>query len=70
MTDHTVPEPLLMTTREAARALAVSARTLWTLTKAGALPAVRIGRSVRYAVDDVQAFIRCRRRAAESKRVD
>lgn len=48
---------LLLTAREAAKALAVSERTLFNLTKAGRLPAVRIGTSVRYRPADLQSFI-------------
>ncbi len=50
-------ERLLYTPREAAAALGVCEKTLYTLTKSGQLPAVRIGRSVRYAVEDLQAFV-------------
>ncbi|MBI1312160.1 helix-turn-helix domain-containing protein [bacterium] len=48
---------LLVTAQEAAQRLCISERTLWGLTKAGAIPAVRIGRSVRYSVDDLASFI-------------
>lgn len=48
---------LLLTPKEAAQSLSVSERTLYSLTKAGELPAVRIGRAVRYAVADLRAFI-------------
>ena len=55
---------LLLTAREAARALAMSERTLWSLTKRetergieGEIPALRIGRSIRYDVRDLQAWI-------------
>jgi excisionase family DNA binding protein len=48
---------LLVTPREAANALSICEKTLWSLTKRGELPAVRIGRSVRYDVTDLQAFI-------------
>lgn len=52
---------LLLTVQEAARALSISERSLWTLTNEGAVQSVRIGRSVRYAVSDLQAYIdRCR----------
>jgi excisionase family DNA binding protein len=47
---------LLLTAQEAAKALAVSPRTLWSLTKNGAIPCVRIGRSVRYMLADLQAW--------------
>ena len=49
--------PLLVDAAEAARLLAISPRTLWTLTRAGQLPAVRIGRAVRYAVADLLGWI-------------
>lgn len=42
------PLPPLLKPKEAAAVLAISARTLWTLTNCGAVPAVRIGRNVRY----------------------
>jgi len=48
---------LLLTPPQAAEALQVSPRTLWGLTKAGRLPAIRIGRSVRYDLRDLRAFI-------------
>ena len=38
----------LLTAREAADVLKVSERTLWSLTKAKDIPAVKVGRSVRY----------------------
>jgi excisionase family DNA binding protein len=53
-------EPLLVTADEAARLLAVSPRTLWSLTDAGEILPVRIGRSVRYSVGELQAFVRRR----------
>jgi len=50
--------PLLVTPREAAKVLSVCEKTLWTLTKCGELPAVRIGRrGIRYDVRDLQDFI-------------
>jgi excisionase family DNA binding protein len=47
-------EPLLLTPRQAAEALAISPRKLWGLTAAGTIPAVRIGRLVRYSSDDLR----------------
>lgn len=46
MTPHT-PEPLLERA-EAARRLNISPRLLWRLTRKGAIPAVRLGRAIRY----------------------
>ena len=53
---------LLFTPRDAARTLAVSGRTLWAMTAPrGPIPCVRIGRSVRYYVDDLRGFIENKR---------
>ena len=52
-----VIEPLLLTPKEAAKALNICERTLYGLTKAGELPVVRIGRAVRYNVQDLKDFI-------------
>lgn len=49
--------PLLYTARQTAAALVVSQRTLWTLTQKRGLPCVRVGRLVRYAPDDLKAWI-------------
>jgi excisionase family DNA binding protein len=38
----------LMTAKQAAAMLAISARSLWSMTNARAIPCVRLGRSVRY----------------------
>jgi hypothetical protein len=53
------PAPsLLLKPRVAAAALSVSERTLWAMTQPrGPIPAVRLGRAVRYAVRDLEAFI-------------
>lgn len=48
---------LLWTANEAAQALRISPRTLWTLTKAGTIPCVRLGRLVRYNPQELQAMI-------------
>lgn len=55
-TSPSVPR-LLLNARDAAEALSICERTLWTLTSTGALKSVRIGRAVRYAIDDLQAYI-------------
>jgi len=51
-------EPLLLTPREAAKALSISERTLFDLKKNGELPVILIGRSVRYSVNDLKAWIK------------
>jgi excisionase family DNA binding protein len=53
-----VTTPLLVDAIEAARLLCVSPRTLWGITSPrGDLAAVRIGRSVRYARQDLDEWI-------------
>jgi len=51
-------DPLLLSPRQASRALAISERTLWTLTKAGTVPHIRIGKLVRYSVDALREYIK------------
>lgn len=53
--------PRLLTAAQAARCLAVSPKTLWTLTSRGEIPCVRMGRSVRYDVLDLDRFIESRK---------
>jgi excisionase family DNA binding protein len=55
---------LLLLPREAAKALAISERTLWTLTKAGEIPCVRLGSSKRYNLHDLEEYIRRRTEVA------
>ena len=52
-----VAEILLVSPREAARVLNISERSLHTWTKAGMIPVVRIGKSVRYSLDSLKEFI-------------
>lgn len=49
--------PGLLTIGQTAEALAVCERTVWLMTRRGDLPAVKIGRAVRYDPADVRAFI-------------
>ena len=54
----------LLTVREAAHVLRVSELTLWSLTNSGELPAVRVGRSVRYDQNDLAGWIESRKTAS------
>lgn len=59
--DH-IPLPattprLLITPSEAAFLLSISTRKLWSLTNAGQIPCVRLGRAVRYSPADLQDWI-------------
>ena len=51
---HTI---LLMTPQQAAEALAISPRKLWGMTSSGEIPHIRIGRCVRYPVDELKLWI-------------
>jgi excisionase family DNA binding protein len=52
-----IPDALLIAARDAARRLAISERTLFTQTKAGTLPSVRIGGRVLYSVVALERWI-------------
>ncbi|MFN6137941.1 MAG: helix-turn-helix domain-containing protein [Planctomycetota bacterium] len=54
--------PLAVDETQAAKMLGISVRTLWEYRKNGEIPVVRLGRLVRFSVDDLRKFI-------ESKRV-
>lgn len=56
---------LLLKPREAAEALAISQRTLWTLTKCGEIRCIRCGRAVRYDPIDLRAWIETKKGAAQ-----
>lgn len=53
--------PLALRPREAAKALGISARHLWKLTKDGYIPCVRVGsgtrKTVLYPVAELQAWL-------------
>lgn len=50
-------ESLLLSTREAAKRLSISERTLYQLTKSGKLPCVRLGLAKRYSVETIKTWI-------------
>ena len=47
----------LLTTQEAADFLRVSTRHLWTITETGLIPRIKMGRCVRYKMDDLVRYI-------------
>ena len=55
------PSFQLLKALDAAKALAISPRKLWGLTQSGEIKCVRIGRAVRYAPEDLAAFIAAKR---------
>ena len=50
-------DQLLLTSRQAAQALQISERKLWSMKASGEIPYVLLGRSVRYPVADLQQWI-------------
>ena len=56
--------PLLISTAAAAKLLSISPRTMWAIQKSGEIPVVRLGRLVRFDVEDLKTLI------AERKRLD
>jgi len=60
-----VPVNLLAKVHDTARALEISERTLWGLTKRGEIPCVRIGRTVRYDPKDLADFIARKKRGGQ-----
>ena len=54
---NVAPAKLLLVAREAAAALAISERTLFTLTHRGEVPCIRLGRSVRCSVAALEEWI-------------
>ncbi|MBU4273677.1 MAG: helix-turn-helix domain-containing protein [Planctomycetes bacterium] len=55
---------LAMRPREAAKALGISTRTLWTWTQAGTIPHVKLGRAVLYPRTTLEKFLAERTKGA------
>ena len=52
------PDPLAVRSREAARLLSISERTLWSLTAPrGPIPVVRLGGAVLYVVESLRRYL-------------
>lgn len=49
--------PGLLKPKDAAKSLAISERSLWSLTASGEVQAVRIGRAVRYSPEALAEFV-------------
>jgi len=65
--NETTLHQLLLTPQQVAKALEISPRKLWGMTASGEIPHLRIGRSVRYSVDALQAWIDARQKGGESQ---
>ena len=50
-------DQLLLTSRQAAQALQISERKLWSMKASGEIPHVLLGRCVRYPVADLRQWI-------------
>lgn len=58
MNDNRDIHPLALSPRDAARALSMSEKGLWNITRPrGPIPAAKIGRLVRYDIRDLLAFL-------------
>jgi excisionase family DNA binding protein len=49
---------LALRPREAAKALGISERTLWSLTKANRIPHARLGRAIIYSVEGLRGWLK------------
>ena len=58
-------DKLLVCSRDAARLLSISERTLWSLVKEGQIACVRIGTCKRYSLGVLEAFIASRLKSEE-----
>lgn len=47
----------LLTIKQASKILGITERTLFTFTKRGDLPCIKVGFSVRYDVRDIEAYL-------------
>jgi excisionase family DNA binding protein len=60
MLNNTLPNTLAMRPREAAKAIGVSERTLWTWTHNNEIPHVRMGKAILYPVDALRRWLEAR----------
>lgn len=59
--------PFLLTSRQAATALAICPRTLWSLKEKGEIPFLKVGGLVRFSPNDLLAWIKMRTKGNESR---
>lgn len=57
MTAENTQTARLLTAKQSATYLAISERKLWSISKSGDIPTVRLGRCVRYDKADLDEFI-------------
>jgi excisionase family DNA binding protein len=56
-----VCERLLVTEKQAARLLGICERKLWDMRHDGLIPYLRVGRSIRYSISDLENWIAAKR---------
>jgi hypothetical protein len=61
-----VVSPLAVDEQQAAAMLGISQRTLWEYRKSGEIPIVRIGRLVRFDVEDLKRFLASKKELVSS----
>lgn len=60
------PQALLLTEKQAACALEISPRKLWSMRTSGEIPHIRLGRCVRYPAADLQRWIDTQTKGGDS----
>lgn len=67
MTQFSNEQRLLLTPQQAAEALAISPRKLWSMTASREIAHVRLGRCVRYDIRDLEAAIERMKNGGDSR---
>ena len=62
-----LPPVLLLTAKQAAKALAISPRTLWTMTASGEIPHIWLRGCLRYPVNDLEKLIDERKKGGDDR---
>jgi excisionase family DNA binding protein len=55
--DRSDPAPLALRPKQAAKALGIGERLLWSMTNSGQIPHVRLGRAIVYPVDELRRWL-------------
>jgi excisionase family DNA binding protein len=66
MAEQLVTPRLALGASDAAKALSISERKLWSLTKSGEIPSFRAGKRVLYALTDLVGWIEVQKGARET----
>jgi excisionase family DNA binding protein len=60
MQNNSLPNTLAMRPREAAKAIGISERTLWSWTHNNEIPHIRMGKAILYPVDALRRWLESR----------